>query len=256
MDALSELLDTESFRIISSKIDAKSTKNCKYILNSLKKHPQAANIPLENVTLDATMEEIHYNILFLLGDNHKLISLFSRLWSYFFPLYNQTKRRVRATLSAKSLNCSQTRETPPPVDLPSKVAVKKTLYDFVLSPLDMKSIQLLSKLENSILKDQCSTQMQYILKSLKNHSDSNILFYYKGKDSMNLLDVVERFYQNAYTVQDTLRLDIQSVFDKFITEFPLDGHSLKRAQAHFEYLWTFFFPNLSSRTRMARKKTL
>jgi hypothetical protein len=68
---------------------------------------------------------------------------------------------------------------------------------------------------------------------------------------MNLLDIVEKFQKGEYSMEnsDHLKLDIESVFEQFYSLFPNDKNSLSRAQYHFDYLWNYFFPNLSSRTR-------
>ena len=131
----------------------------------------------------------------------------------------------------------------------------KTIYESVKGlELDDKSKRLLEFLDQPVQESQVKDHMQYILRSLKNHSDSTVLFYYKTSDHMNLLDIVEKFQGGYYSMEnsDNLKLDIESVFENFYSLFPNDKILLSRAQYHFDYLWNYFFPNLSSRTRKKR----
>jgi hypothetical protein len=291
MDALSELLDTCSFNKLLSGMDADSARNVHNILDSLSRHPRAKKLEQSLRSVKFTsLESIHSEILLILLGHGKLTALFRRLWSAFFPWYYD----LTATSTSPGASASTSIGTSTSIDtsmgasmgtslgtsMPmgtamgtagknaaiNKTAVSrmstagtktkiKTLYDLgQIHYLDKKSIQLLAVLDKTGHNLKAKDQMQYILKSLKNHSDSNIMFYYRIKDSMNLLDVVDKFFNGKYSDSEGLKVDILHVFSNFLEEFPMDQYGLKRGLAHFEYLWNYFFPSLSSRTR--RKKTL
>lgn len=286
LDALSELLDKKSFQeIISFKDEPKTQKDVKYIIESLKRHPDSMLVAksLENVNINSKLEEIYSEILGILRENDKVSRLFRRLWSYFFPILQVNKRRSVSDVShsqstvelqnykrprvssdigispkphlEKRTN-SQTKTTLTPKTTTHKIKPATGLYESRRGVMDGKSQMLLESLDQALQETEVRGQMLYILRSLKNHSDSNILFYYRIRDQMNLLDVVNKFQNGEYSLENSenLKLDVESVFERFCSEFPNDENCLRRAQYHFDHLWNYFFPNLSSRTR--RKKIL
>ena len=259
IEKFTQLNSVKSFSVKAS--NEEYLKNLTYIIDSLLKHPESSSCAtvLQQLNLNHLDPcKTYQEIIRILENNTKVKALFTRLWSYFFPLLNSKTRKhsvsqQESLLSDSSItgnkiidNPTVKKTTPKPSNSPF------TLYSLVNNvKVDDKTVKLLKFLDEAVKDSGIKGQMQYILRSLKNHSDSSAMFYPGLSGDLNLLEIVERLKNGLYSSEnsETLKLDIESVFSKFYVLYPNDKTSLSRAKYHFDYLWNYFFPYLSSRTR-------